>query len=645
MRSFPKSKSSRVALGALVLLCGRALGEQEGKALEARGAIEAVTVYRGQALVTRMVEVGGAAGLREIIVTDLPQQVLPGSIHAEGSGVSSGGGGGAGGDVQVRSVRYRTRPVSQDVREEVRKLDAAIADLEERVKSVKRRQGLLTEHAALLEALKNFVAPTAGAELTRGVLNAETLEKLTNYIRTQRADLAETELKLAKDEAGLGQELDLRRREREKVTGGSSKVVQEAVVLISKSKEGAGRLKLRYLVDGANWSPSYNVRREAGQEGVTLEYYASIQQLSGEDWGDVKMTLSTATPSLVCKAPDLTAMTISLASLAQAEQGQAGGSAANMSKALADALRSEAKDEAVYANARQEIFKQQRELQEKRAQSDNKSTAFGRDGPRGQERAEDDRVDQSLNALACDLQMLDLLSNERIARQAVKRVGSESEGLSVTYQIAGATSLPSRNDRQQVQIMAAPLKAEMWKVAVPVLTSYVYDEGRVQNTSGMVLLAGPVTAYSAGSFVGNGDLGTIAAGESFTVGFGIDSALRASRELVEKTDNVQGGNRVVDLTYRLRIENFGDKPALVKVTDRLPKLSGGSKESEIRLTLTSASPSPAVNGEEGSGKKDGLLTWVEQVPGRAIAEKGLGLEYKFRLEYDKQMSITGLAAK
>lgn len=620
--------AARTGLSAAVLaaVCGRAPADERGPQEETAGAIEAVTVYRGQALVTRVVDVPGPAGLREIVVTDLPSRVLPGSIHAESSP-----------EVQVRSVRYRTRPVSQDVREEVRALDTAIAGLEEELKAVKRRQALLTEHAALLESMKNFVAPTASAELTRGVLNAETLEKLAGYIRAERETLAENELKLARQEADLTQQLDLRRREREKLTGGSSRTVQEAVILVSRAAgdgaggNGAGQVRLRYLVDGASWSPSYNVRRVPGRDEVTLEYYASIQQLSGEDWGDVRMTLSTATPSLVSKAPELTAMTISLAAMAQTAEG-------GPVPALAQALKLGIKDELAYTTARREINRMQRQVEEQRAQSDTKPET-------GQARTRDDfRLDQSLNSLACDLQLLDLLSNERVGPGQRPDVPTQSEGLSVTYQVAGKTDLPSRNDRQLVQILSAPMKAELWKVAVPVLTGYVYDEAEVQNTSGVVLLAGPVTAYSDGAFVGNGELATIAAGESFTVGFGIDSALRAGRELIEKTDLVQGGNRVVDLTYRLRIENFGDRPAKVKVTDRLPKLSQGSRESEIRLTLLSASPSP-VGGMDPAAHKDGLLQWVEEVPGGSAGEKGLALQYKFRLEYDKQMSLSGLAAR
>ena len=51
--------------------------------LETPGRIDEVTVYRGQALVSRLVETPAVAGLHEIVVTELPDQIVPGSLHAE----------------------------------------------------------------------------------------------------------------------------------------------------------------------------------------------------------------------------------------------------------------------------------------------------------------------------------------------------------------------------------------------------------------------------------------------------------------------------------------------------------------------------------------------------------------------------------
>src|SRR5687768_5473934 len=92
----------------VMLVCSTFVAAQTApvKSLEVKGLIDSVTVYRGQALVARVVDVPGPGGLREIVVTDLPIQVLPNSLFAE-----SGDG------AQVRSVLFRERAVSQDVLE------------------------------------------------------------------------------------------------------------------------------------------------------------------------------------------------------------------------------------------------------------------------------------------------------------------------------------------------------------------------------------------------------------------------------------------------------------------------------------------------------------------------------------------------
>ena len=95
------------------------------------------------------------------------------------------------------------------------------------------------------------------------------------------------------------------------VATSSSKVAREARILANFAGAG-GKIRLRYIVDNATWQPSYNVRVEGARDKVTVEYLASIQQLSGEDWNNVQMTLSTATPSLVAKAPVLNELAISL---------------------------------------------------------------------------------------------------------------------------------------------------------------------------------------------------------------------------------------------------------------------------------------------------------------------------------------------
>ena len=60
-------------------------------------------------MVSRVVDIPGPAGLKEVAVVDLPDQILPGSLYAE----SAGG-------AEVQSINYSATPVESDVRAEVK---------------------------------------------------------------------------------------------------------------------------------------------------------------------------------------------------------------------------------------------------------------------------------------------------------------------------------------------------------------------------------------------------------------------------------------------------------------------------------------------------------------------------------------------
>jgi len=89
------NRISTTVLAGLVLAL--ACGSTAGAAVAADSRIESVTVYRGQALVTRVVTLPARAGELELVVADLPAQIIAGSLSASGAN-----------GVRSRSVRYRT---------------------------------------------------------------------------------------------------------------------------------------------------------------------------------------------------------------------------------------------------------------------------------------------------------------------------------------------------------------------------------------------------------------------------------------------------------------------------------------------------------------------------------------------------------
>ncbi len=580
----------------------------DAKGLQLPGKIDSVTVYRGQALVARVVDLPAPGGLQEVIVTDLPVGVVSSSLFAE----SADG-------TEVRSVLYRERAVSQDVREEVRKLDELIRAVQDDQTANSRSLQTLAEQRAYLERLSTFVAPTAQVEMSKGVLNAETLKNLTTYQFEQRSKIADEELKLAKAGRDFGEKLVTLQRQRNELTGTSGRTVREAVVFANIPEKG-GKLRLRYLVNNATWFPSYNIRGDAGAKQVTLEYNASVQQQSGEDWGDVQMTLSTATPSLVAMAPMLEPLEVALAAGA-VPPASAVGYLANKSQLEQKKL---------------EISNRRNTDNAYNMTINNGNASFGNGmGGKGQVAQMD--ADKGLNDIAREMQVLEFQAKDWQRRDVKQAV--QDETVSVTYQLINRTSLPSRQDMQLIQVATMPMAAEFYKLAAPVLSCYVYDQATLTNDGKMVLLAGPVASYLNGQFVGGGQVPTVAVGEAFNVGFGIDSSLRATRELIEKTETVQAGNKVLNFNYHLAIENFGAKPVTVRLTDRMPT----SKDNDIKTSIESTSVALSTDATYlQRDRKKGILRWDMQVPAQAIDTKAAVVDFKLKLEFDRQMNIAGM---
>lgn len=59
------------------------------------------------------------------------------------------------------------------------------------------------------------------------------------------------------------------------------------------------------MIMNASWAPSYDVRVETKNQSVQLLYYGSVRNTTGEDWKDVKLFLSTASPSTSAAPPPL----------------------------------------------------------------------------------------------------------------------------------------------------------------------------------------------------------------------------------------------------------------------------------------------------------------------------------------------------
>jgi uncharacterized protein (TIGR02231 family) len=540
-------------------------------------------------MVTRTIPLEGAAGAREIVVGQLPEQVVPDSLFAEGNE-----------GVEVRAVRFRARAAGEDPREEVRKLDASMEELGEKVQMNQRQREMLAKRAEYLNRMEEFGTATAKSDLARGVLDATALQKITLFSFEQREAVVKGMAELERSEKKLASQLNVLRRARDELTQGVAHRVREAVLFVEKRGEGKAAVRLNYLVGSCGWSPSYAFRAEKDGKNIQVECNALIHQMTGEDWKQVELTLSTASPSLSAAGMGLAPFSVRLTK---------------------DAGRKLSENE---LNAQAESFQGQ---QRAAVEQNRKATNLN------------DNIELSwmANRAANDLQTLELASSASAFNRNADLRLRETEGPSLSYPLTGSVSLASRNDQQMARILRTTFQSRFYHVASPVLSSYVYREAEMTNVCSSDLLAGPVTVYLDGRFVGHCEIPTVARGQTFVVGFGVDPQLRARRELVGRTEGAQGGNRELGFKYRLVLENYKSLPATVRLFDRLPYTD---RPAEIRVKLGELRD--ALSKDDlylRTEQPKGILRWDIEVPANATGSKVRMVEYGYSVEFDRSFSL------
>jgi uncharacterized protein (TIGR02231 family) len=575
-----------------ILFAGPAAGAEP---INVESKVMAVTVYRGQALVTRRVALPQAAGELELLVSDLPARVVGASLHAsEGAGV------------KIRSVRYRTRAVADEPKKEVAELDEAIKALGRKLQVNAEMMRLVEANARFVDKLEGFTAAAARAETEKAMLNPKTVAEMTSQIFDQRADLARQRIRLREEAEDIKEQINLLQRKRNELTRGRTRTIREAVIFVSKAARAERTIRLSYLVNSASWTPAYNIRMGEQNNSISVEYLAQVQQMSGEDWSGVKLTLSTATTAMNAQSPVLLPLWIGLEGITVDKDGELkpedylqayGATKARQTGALTEwqkALTRRGREQNVWA----------------------------------------------LNRLAAEAQGWELDVAGEIARAEVAKRPA-AEGLAVSYELEGAMSLASRSDSQLVRIDRIELAAESYHAAIPVLSSYVYRIAKANNTSGLPLLAGEYSAYVGGEFVGRGDLPVVARGQKFTIGFGVDTQLRCGRELMDKSDRVSWGSRVQKFVYRLRVENYKDRPVEIRLLDRMPT----TMSDEIRITLGKVSEelsTDSVYVRDFKGR--GILRWDLSVAAQAAGARARDIAYEYEMKYAKDVHIGKRAA-
>jgi hypothetical protein len=134
-----------------------------------------VTVYQSSALVTREVDVPEGPGTMELVVSPLPPTTDSNSLYSEGSE-----------GLHVLTTRFRSRAIQEDVREEVRKLEAKFKEKMEAGQKLASELKTVEQNLKMLEKLEGFTGASTQHMTEKGTLNGETIITLSKYVMDTR---------------------------------------------------------------------------------------------------------------------------------------------------------------------------------------------------------------------------------------------------------------------------------------------------------------------------------------------------------------------------------------------------------------------------------------------------------------------------
>jgi len=264
--------SIEAVLLAMSLGCGAAIAQDASR-------ITSVTLYPGSATVERTARV--VPGMTRLEISGLPANFDPQTVRVESTpGVRLG---------EV-STQDQSRTAASSARESA---------IEDKIQALKDRQAVLEVDARSAQMAADYIsrlgAPSSGTEKPAPALNGKSVAEVIEAVRRGGSDAFGRIQKVQVQKRELDKEIRALERDLARLRSGAKDV---RTIAVGVSAEGPGEVRVSYQVNGAGWRPAYRAGLDSAGSKVLLERQGAISQVTGEDWTNVRLKLSTGQPRL-----------------------------------------------------------------------------------------------------------------------------------------------------------------------------------------------------------------------------------------------------------------------------------------------------------------------------------------------------------
>jgi archaellum component FlaF (FlaF/FlaG flagellin family) len=329
---------------------------------------------------------------------------------------------------------------------------------------------------------------------------------------------------------------------------------------------------LSYIVPNAYWTPAYDVRvstsssatptAAAQDDCLTLSYFAEVTQVSGEDWRDCDLVLSTSNPAISSQPPAIKSKSVDF------YQAYRSNTRSNNNSSYGEPYRRGSEDDDGGSRA---------------------SFALMDDGFPGQQ-------DYFASAAVSQVALNEAYRAEGGSGARRAELEGTGDAGSTVFTLPRKCSIASDNKPHKVLVMARRFKPQIVHYSVPSESPHVYIQAKVRNSSGYPLLtSSTVNIYLDGNFVSKSSLKHQAnPGETFQLFLGVDAALKVeylpTRYEEYRKGWMMAGTEVKKVYHKTVITNAKSCDVRIIVADALPMPSND----KISVELMEPAPSSVL---------------------------------------------------
>jgi len=251
--------------------------------------IEKVTVYPGQAKITRVASLDLEAGEHSILIERLPSEVDEETFSVSAAGSE---------DALILGLRHRKVHHLESPQEKTAELERQIKQLEqEQRQPLRDHLKAFEKQKSLLEGLADVAGKEMGEQVTQGVLDVSQWEAAYDFVGRKYMQTDDSIRQTTFALNGVNALHHKLVKQQRQLQSDQQLTSTSVTIDLHLGKAGHIDIALDYVVSGASWIPIYDARLNPRSDSVELNYYAEVTQNTGEDWEDVELTLSTALPS------------------------------------------------------------------------------------------------------------------------------------------------------------------------------------------------------------------------------------------------------------------------------------------------------------------------------------------------------------